>query len=1059
MITAIPAASVHAITSNQVVISLETAVKELVENSLDAGATSIDVKFKQYGVRSVEVVDNGSGIQEQDWESIDCQGLKHHTSKIADWSDLDNVTSFGFRGEALSALCAMCDQVTVTTKANETVGATLELDKTGKVKGKKRVARQRGTTILLSNLFSPLPVRRKDFERNAKREYGKTLSLLQAYALVPCSKLNGVRLTVTNVTDKGSKSTSIQTQGKPSVRASVTALWGPKSLEGVQDLSLNFSTPRPKLKRVPRRSMREEAQLGEDTEQKDTLVDIKMTGLISSPGHGRGGNDRQFLFVNGRPCELDKVQKCINEVFRSFTANHDVSKAPLVVADIELPTDYYDVNVTPDKRTIFLHNEPVFLDALKDSLEEFLQPSRSTFDVQGTQRSGTQTNLDTQRKSQVSHPEPEVEVDEDEEERPSRRKSTGRQMRTNPSDDEDELEETDNRKNEALVPPPKKRMRVSSPRSSSPPAHLASGSSEVGGSVLSTSSRGQLSIPSSSSVSSSVHRTSPAEENDCMEVDIPGSSRPRSSSIVHVLPPASSKKGKSKGKEDVVVNTLFTAWGKEAAKRKEPREEDEDDAEVVTQKASVKQAKSDIGAKLAGFARKGSQPTLVADEDSEHEEEAEEMVPSKPTEPDGDASMDVDPPKSPPLSRRQSKKVVLTIPEDEPPDHSQPSTPAKAKAKGKQALQDFSSKLAGFARKGSIVKPVELDEDEDETKSGPATTDDDEHEVETQPKLARLRRRTSSIVDDDQEQGKGMDVDEAPVDPVSEPSFVDSATDAESHVQRPEVIRTTTGGEVTMRFDIDSVCVRWAECRHTPAQDTTGNKNADESGAEGLGDASSSLSRVVSKDDFSEMDIAGQFNLGFIIARRRRGTALDDLFIVDQHAADEKYNFELLQTTTTIRSQKLLRPRPLELSASDEMVAREHLDDLRQNGFEFRVVEDDDEIEELGGSRIHLMAQPVSKSTNFTIKDLEELIHLMRDRRPGQMVRCSKATAMFAMRACRKSIMVGMPLKMSQMVSVVRHMGKMDQPWNCPHGRPTMRHLCDLTSVPRGRQRPISWDS
>lgn len=75
-------------------------------------------------------------------QSLIHEGLKHHTSKIAAFSDLSTVNTFGFRGEALSSLCAMCDEVTVTTRATEAVGVVLELDNTGKVKGKKRVARQ-----------------------------------------------------------------------------------------------------------------------------------------------------------------------------------------------------------------------------------------------------------------------------------------------------------------------------------------------------------------------------------------------------------------------------------------------------------------------------------------------------------------------------------------------------------------------------------------------------------------------------------------------------------------------------------------------------------------------------------------------------------------------------------------------------------------------------------------------------------------------------------------------------------------------------------------------------
>ncbi|ETW76829.1 hypothetical protein HETIRDRAFT_442135 [Heterobasidion irregulare TC 32-1] len=173
---------------------------------------------------------------------------------------------------------------------------------------------------------------------------------------------------------------------------------------------------------------------------------------------------------------------------------------------------------------------------------------------------------------------------------------------------------------------------------------------------------------------------------------------------------------------------------------------------------------------------------------------------------------------------------------------------------------------------------------------------------------------------------------------------------------------------------------------------------------------------------------------------------MDDLFIVDQHAADEKYNFETLQQTTRIESQRLFKPRQLEITAADKLVATENLDVLKQNGFELDPGEENDSGEK---REVKLVAQPFSKSTVFDMKDLEELLHLMRDLPPGTMVRCSKARAMFAMRACRKSIMVGKALDAKQMTAVVRHMGTMEQPWNCPHGRPTMRHLSDLMAFGR----------
>ncbi|KAJ7440302.1 histidine kinase-like ATPase [Mycena galericulata] len=313
--------SIHRITSGQVVIDLQTAVKELVENSLDAGATNLEVRFKQYGLASIEVIDNGGGISEENYEEL---ALKHHTSKLSSFVDLTTVTTFGFRGEALSSLCALCESVVVSTATQPPMGVTLEMESSGRIRHKGKVARQRGTTITLTNLFSTLPVRRKEFERNAKREYAKALTLLNAYALGPCSSHSGVRLTVSNQADKGQKSVQIRTTGTPSVRDSVSALWGPKSLDNIADLDVKFPVERDKvaLKRAS------------DSEKRPIQVVVR--GLVSkfAIGCGRAGTDRQFFYVNGRPCNLSKVQKAFNEVYRSFNA----TQSPFIVADFILPT-------------------------------------------------------------------------------------------------------------------------------------------------------------------------------------------------------------------------------------------------------------------------------------------------------------------------------------------------------------------------------------------------------------------------------------------------------------------------------------------------------------------------------------------------------------------------------------------------------------------------------------------------------------------------------------------------------------------------------------------------
>lgn len=142
-----------------------------------------------------------------------------------------------------------------------------------------------------------------------------------------------------------------------------------------------------------------------------------------------------------------------------------------------------------------------------------------------------------------------------------------------------------------------------------------------------------------------------------------------------------------------------------------------------------------------------------------------------------------------------------------------------------------------------------------------------------------------------------------------------------------EVIRTFDGGDIAMKLDLSSVADSWRQMRNIfatvngiPPEQVGGAESTELTKAAGLANAedddraSEALSRVLDKGDFGEMEVIGQFNLGFIISRRRKAGAsgdpndlMDDLFIVDQHAADEKYNFEKLQETTKLDSQKLIR--------------------------------------------------------------------------------------------------------------------------------------------------------
>lgn len=133
--------------------------------------------------------------------------------------------------------------------------------------------------------------------------------------------------------------------------------------------------------------------------------------------------------------------------------------------------------------------------------------------------------------------------------------------------------------------------------------------------------------------------------------------------------------------------------------------------------------------------------------------------------------------------------------------------------------------------------------------------------------------------------------------------------------------------------------------------------------------AEEELQMEISKKSFAQMEIIGQFNLGFIVVKLD-----DDLFIVDQHATDEKFNYETLQRETVLFNQQLVIPQPLELTALSEMILIDNLDVFETNGFKFRIDHDAPATK-----KIQLTAKPTSKNWEFGKDEIDELIFLLQE--------------------------------------------------------------------------------
>ncbi|KAH8804771.1 hypothetical protein F5884DRAFT_425217 [Xylogone sp. PMI_703] len=1008
--------TVHQIQSGQVIVDLCSVVKELVENSLDAGATNIDVRFKNQGLDSIEVQDNGNGISRENYETI---ALKHYTSKLSSYSDLENLQTFGFRGEALSSLCALSNFSMITCLAADAPkGSKLEFEVSGKLKDTSMVAAQKGTTVIVENLFKTLPVRRRELERNIKREWNRVIGVLGQYACIQ----TGVKLTVTQQHPKGKKTVLFSTKGNRTTRENIANVFGAKALASLVPLDLKLDldpTDGPSLKPNTR----------DDPEKQD----IRITGHISRPNYGEGRQtpDRQMFFVNGRPCGLPQFAKAFNEVYKSYNTH----QSPFIFANIELDTHLYDVNVSPDKRTILLHEQSRMLESLKTALIELFESQDHTVPISQLAAKNTPSYKQLTIDYEKSHekPTPKTLQHESNEEQDDSLGAAG----SDGSSDEDleSVSITDFAPAAAAIRG--KNVHNQDPKHTSSFVSRIAAETEFAKSKTTEETRSIL----------FKYKQIPHKEV------VIGGENTAPTDGAHDNGPDSD------GDEEIQlveksVDALISADSDDEAA--EPRQtfEGQGDGSLFVQPEPPIQS-------MASSTPRSSQSIA----DSFSKRSPFRNPPDIATIQIGDHTI------TSPIGGSLPKRQRIDISSPLKYNYKQTSTSSP--------LPSFRGRLSKrFAAPGSRETPAETQEEQEEQEEEEDNEDevssDDENVFESRNEdgetVTKLASSPKSATPGEPDDGLDGDDDEY-ID--EDDKKIREEEKVQQMIKMAEEESTRPSQENTMRANsllkggskkkdatvslvktlntslptIQNMQASLNEQLGRSADSTLSNTN------NGTFDPTSSdklLSLTISKDDFARMKVIGQFNLGFIITSRPSGKkhpsereTANDLFIIDQHASDEKYNFERLQATTLVQSQTLVHPKTLDLTALEEEIIMENLPILETNGFVVRV---DTSGDYPVGRRCQLIGLPLSRETTFTIRDLEELISLLAESTAGSIPRPSKVRKMFAMRACRSSIMIGKTLNSAQMSKVVKHMGELDKPWNCPHGRPTMRHLCGLNA-------------
>jgi len=990
--------SIRQIVAGQAIFDLSSAVKELVENSLDAGAKNITIRLYKNGIEKIQVEDDGIGVPVA---SRYLMAMKHATSKISKFEDLNGSPTepssqirtpnlsqqqLGFRGEALFCLANLSEKLEITTKtANDRVGQKLRFHQDGLLDNDSvcNIPRKVGTTVTVHKLFAALPVRKLDFTKRIKSQRAKMLKLLQGYAIM-CL---GVKFTLIDVKGKvGSNSFKTEIKLATSINSrnledTVSSVLGSKFLSGLCDIKVDLSDI---IHQHYAEVMDMELQNSKDLKPENTATNYneppngpietenkelpshhspftwKLEGLVSkSPSfsneislnksQSKGlARELQFFSINNRLVDLPKLSRVLSDAWREFDSSN--SKRPACIIAITLPKYMIDVNLSPDKREVLLEHEDAIIETLYNALTEVWNyQSKGTFMSNEVE---TQSNIMSNEKKQIDL-----------------------NRFTSPFGNKPSLKQ---RKFDIF-------SKVVTP----------------GSDIKEKSDKDKVTTTNLDS-----HTCSSTEEKS------------QSESIIESL--AKLEKNSTNFRSNANASPPLSPSSNIGDIEKTDKEKRKW-TETQYRFNSLGQCKSPQAEEIEFV--KAATPNYS----SQNKENSRSQV---------------NRPKRQLLKNRESPKSTIDSEGVWVTSHNNEESPKKRIKKPNTFAPKETKKSSVIWGDFSLTKDVIRDACSARKNA---------------KKYSQHLQHLKSERNQKQEQ---------------------NLSSGKKYAEESDFVQTDSSSQIS------------------PSESTT---------------SQASKSIRLNKDDFLDMQVIGQFNLGFILARCQN----HHLWMFDQHACDEKYNFERICETTIIHEQKLIAPLPLELSPSEENCIMDHMDLFNMNGFKF-VCDETKPVRQ----RLSLTALPHSgsggdgkKAVQFGKDDVAALCAILgadgsssatgfasgfgtgadgggaytnhavrryasafgsqnehslsqasKERKGMSVVRLPKAIAMFASRACRGSIMIGTALSDSEMGSVIRKLHKVNQPWDCPHGRPTMRHVKDildtvLNSEIKGTENTIKYEN
>ena len=316
--------TINKIAAGEVIERPASVVKELVENSIDAGATNINIEIKNGGISYIRITDNGKGIMPDDMEMA---FERHATSKIRNASDLETVTSMGFRGEALASIAAISKVEMISKTGENEIGYKVNVQ-AGKIINKEETGCSKGTIITITDLFFNTPVRYK-FLKKDFTEAGYIEDVITRIALIHPEI--AIKLT-------SSGKTIIQTSGNGDIKSVVYGIYGKDVADNILEVNYQYE-------------------------------DIKVTGVIGKPVIARSNRGNQIFFVNKRYIKDKTLTSAAEQAFKGLLT---IGKYGFLILNIEMSPSKVDVNVHPAKLEVRFQDENTIFKAVYHAIKETL---------------------------------------------------------------------------------------------------------------------------------------------------------------------------------------------------------------------------------------------------------------------------------------------------------------------------------------------------------------------------------------------------------------------------------------------------------------------------------------------------------------------------------------------------------------------------------------------------------------------------------------------------------------------------------------------------------------